>query len=268
MNSFSERNLRSLTFRQFLEFLSASGVLLALIGCGATSSPGAGSLTSPEAISIANSAPASAGTGLQPIAAAAPTLEGILAAPADDDNIQVGEKGERIKRVHFEAFGGAPQFERYLSGAIWPSLLGNLFFLVKVGEETRPDCQGMEDPSCWKWLDPNLLKGVYMRAYVSTSRIDTLPNDPTRGVFVDGFYHQDFQLSEVQKGGYNLDLNSLKLREGDSIQLFLFNRKPEDFSLEPSSFYEAISIARGKGRHELGIIEIVNSGFFNIQIVQ
>ncbi len=264
----NERALRPSILKKILACLAAPGLLLALLACGATGSTGLSGGANPEVASVAaGDGTASAQIGPQPVAAAAPTLEGILAAPADDDSIQTGEKNGRIKRVHFEAFGG-PGFEKHLSGAIWPALPGTLYFLVKVGEETRPDCRGMEDPSCWKWLDPNLLKGVTLRAYVSTSRLEPLPDDPSRGLLVDTFYHQDFLLSEVQKGGHNLDLNALKLKVGNQIILFLLNEKPEDFSLAPSAYYDVIGLERGKGRHDLGTVEIVDSNFMNIRFVR
>ncbi|MCC6272264.1 MAG: hypothetical protein IT572_02255 [Deltaproteobacteria bacterium] len=237
-------------------------MLLALVACGATGSTALSGGANPDLASVsAEDGVGSAKIDPQPVAATAPTLEGILAAPADDDSIQVGEKDGRIKRMHFEAFAG-PTFDKHLSGAIWPALPGTLYFLVKVGEETRPDCREMEDPTCWKWLDPNLLKGVTMRAYVSTSRLDPLPDDPTRGLLVDTFYHQDFLLSEVQKDGYNLDLNPLDLKAGNHIILFLLNKKPEDFSLAPSAYYDTMVSSRGKGRHDLGRIEIVDTDLY------
>lgn len=266
MTSYSERRLKPPIMQKLLSWLVFPTLMLVLLACGATGSTGLSGGANPEAASV-TAADGQAKLGPQPVAAAAPTLEGILAAPADDDSIQVGEKDGRIKRVHFEAFAG-PVFDKHLSGAIWPALPGTLYFLVKVGEETRPDCRGMEDPTCWKWFDPNILKGVTMRAYVSTSRLDPLPDDPTRGLLVDTFYHQDFLLSEVQKGGYNLDLNPLKLKVGSQIILFLLNEKPEDFSLAPSAYYDTMGLERGKGRHDLGTIEIVDPDLMNIRIVR
>ena len=262
----SERRLRPSIMKKLSYWLVFPTLVLTLLACGATGSTGLSGGANPEAASV-TAADGQARLGPQPVAAAAPTLEGILAAPADDDSIQVGEKDGRIKRVHFEAFAG-PAFDKHLSGAIWPALPGTLYFLVKVGEETRPDCRGMEDPTCWKWFDPNILKGVTMRAYVSTSRLDPLPDDPTRGLLVDTFYHQDFLLSEVQKGGYNLDLNPLKLKVGSQIILFLLNEKPADFSLAPSAYYDTMGLERGKGRHDLGTIEIVDPDSLNIRIVR
>lgn len=244
--------------------LGLPGVIGLLLACGATGGP-TGTLGNLPADTGTIALPGTLGSSRdlpQPVAAA-PTLEGILSAPADDDQIQEGSPSGELSRVHFEAFFG-PQYENPLSLDPWRTPGDDLHLLVKVGAATKENCRGMTDPSCWNWLDPNLLAGVTIRAYVATVKKEGGGDDSMPGLLVPAYFFQDFLLSEATPAGFNLDLSKLKINPRDEITIWLLNKRPENFTTSPSPYQEDITITRGKGYHRLGSIQILGTNVIQV----
>ncbi|MCE9624564.1 MAG: hypothetical protein K8R69_03780 [Deltaproteobacteria bacterium] len=219
-----------------------------ILGCGAIApAPGGsvGGTPAQETISVGQN-PA------LPVNAAAPTLEGILSAPTDDDNIV--NDGTR-KVVHFEAFFG-PNYSNFQNNTQVYLEPKDLKFLIKVGEASSPSCQGMDDPSCWNWFDPNLLEGLVVRATIITSAKTSIADD---GVYLYSakWFYQDFLLGKVSEEGFNLSLLDLNLKPGDEVSLTLYEKKPENYTSQRSPLFDGYpTMVSGDGNHQLCSVNV------------
>ena len=236
--------------------LSMALVLIWLWGCSGAESLGGGGIR--ETANPGNTLPPGSPVGLPPAAGAAgPTQEGILSAPADDDSIETGTDKEGGKLMHFDVM--LPTEYKVRLGK-QQALLGadKLTFLAQVGETLKDGCEDMDDLSCWNWLDPNLLKGLVVRAKVVTVAREGSPDNSVPTLLTKlQWYYQDFKIGELNSQGYNLSLLDLKPMKGDEVWLTMYNQVPEDYSPTRSEMFDGIpSDYSGKGRHWLGVVKI------------
>jgi len=253
--------VRAGTKKSLLSF--ALPILLGLSACsgglGSGSGPGpvggSGNITDTN---VPGPAPLARGAN-----AAAPTLGGILSAPADDDGIDTGTRGSDVKVMHFEAFFGKNYQSRIDRAGTYTKIsLSDLTFLIKVGEYNstcadKADSNSPVDLSCLDWFDPNILKGLVARIWVMTQA--PADSDPSAiHLLKSVYYYQDCLLSEVTPGGFNLSLMEMNLKEGDEFTILLYNKMPEDYSAQRSADFDNISYAHAVGLHNLGNFKAVD----------
>jgi len=226
-------------------------LVIALSSCQGmipSSVPQSGSTPSQVTNSV-EKAPISAPSAADPI--------DVMSAPADDDGIQTSQG---LLLVHFGLFFG-PNFDLYFQKdfgeGFGPGMIGkeSLKFLVNVAESPA-GCHNESPAECFKWLDPNLLKGWTVRAYVTSQKVNSTGGP---GLLEESIYFcLEAQLSERKAEGYNLSLQGMGLDAGDLMTLVLYNEKPAAPCVGEATPQETpFELSSGKGIHRLATFEIL-----------